>query len=65
MKGFILPVMTLCWREVVRFCRQRSRLVDTALFYKDAKSGNLPQPSSYRDQSRKRNCPDPLRIVCY
>lgn len=26
MKGFILPVMTLCWREVVRFCRQRSRL---------------------------------------
>jgi ABC-2 type transport system permease protein len=25
--GFILPVMTLCWREVVRFCRQRSRLV--------------------------------------
>ncbi len=27
MKGFILPVMTLCWREVVRFCRQRSRLV--------------------------------------
>jgi ABC-2 type transport system permease protein len=27
MTGFILPVMTLCWREVVRFCRQRSRLV--------------------------------------
>ena len=27
MKGLILPVMTLCWREVVRFCRQRSRLV--------------------------------------
>jgi ABC-2 type transport system permease protein len=27
MKSFILPVMTLCWREVVRFCRQRSRLV--------------------------------------
>ena len=26
MKGFVLPVMTLCWREVVRFCRQRSRL---------------------------------------
>ncbi len=27
MIGLILPVMTLCWREVVRFCRQRSRLV--------------------------------------
>ena len=27
MMGLILPVMTLCWREVVRFCRQRSRLV--------------------------------------
>ena len=27
MKTLILPVMTLCWREVVRFCRQRSRLV--------------------------------------
>jgi ABC-2 type transport system permease protein len=27
MKSLILPVMTLCWREVVRFCRQRSRLV--------------------------------------
>jgi ABC-2 type transport system permease protein len=27
MTCFILPVMTLCWREVVRFCRQRSRLV--------------------------------------
>jgi len=27
MTGFILPVMTLLWREVVRFCRQRSRLV--------------------------------------
>ncbi len=27
MRGLILPVMTLCWREVVRFCRQRSRLV--------------------------------------
>ncbi len=26
MKGLILPVLTLCWREVVRFCRQRSRL---------------------------------------
>jgi len=27
MKDLCLPVMTLCWREVVRFCRQRSRLV--------------------------------------
>lgn len=27
MKALVLPVMTLCWREVVRFCRQRSRLV--------------------------------------
>lgn len=27
MKNLVLPVMTLCWREVVRFCRQRSRLV--------------------------------------
>ncbi len=27
MRGLILPVTTLCWREVVRFCRQRSRLV--------------------------------------
>ncbi len=27
MRGLLLPVMTLCWREVVRFCRQRSRLV--------------------------------------
>jgi len=27
MIGLILPVMTLCWREVVRFCRQRSRLM--------------------------------------
>ncbi len=27
MRGLVLPVMTLCWREVVRFCRQRSRLV--------------------------------------
>jgi ABC-2 type transport system permease protein len=26
MTAFALPVMTLCWREVVRFCRQRSRL---------------------------------------
>lgn len=27
MASLILPVLTLCWREVVRFCRQRSRLV--------------------------------------
>jgi ABC-2 type transport system permease protein len=27
MSGIILPVMTLLWREVIRFCRQRSRLV--------------------------------------
>lgn len=27
MRGLVLPVMTLCWREVVRFGRQRSRLV--------------------------------------
>lgn len=27
MRGLLLPVMTLCWREVVRFRRQRSRLV--------------------------------------
>ncbi len=27
MRGMLLPVMTLCWREVVRFYRQRSRLV--------------------------------------
>jgi ABC-2 type transport system permease protein len=31
MTGFILPVMTLCWREVVRFCRQRSRLTGAFL----------------------------------
>ncbi len=24
--GFLLPVLTLCWREIVRFCRQRSRV---------------------------------------
>src|SRR5574341_435931 len=27
MRGVVLPVMTLAWREVIRFCRQRSRLV--------------------------------------
>ena len=27
MRGVVLPVMTLTWREVIRFCRQRSRLV--------------------------------------
>ncbi len=27
MRGLFLPVTTLCWREMVRFCRQRSRLV--------------------------------------
>ncbi len=27
MRGLVLPVMTLCWREVTRFRRQRSRLV--------------------------------------
>lgn len=26
MRRLALPVLTLCWREVVRFCRQRSRL---------------------------------------
>jgi ABC-2 type transport system permease protein len=31
MKGLILPVTTLCWREVVRFCRQRSRLTGAFL----------------------------------
>ena len=27
MRGLVLAVTTLCWREMVRFCRQRSRLV--------------------------------------
>ncbi len=27
MMGFLLPVGTLAWREIVRFCRQRSRVV--------------------------------------
>jgi len=27
MTQVLLPVVTLAWREVIRFCRQRSRLV--------------------------------------
>lgn len=31
MRALILPVMTLWWREIVRFCRQRSRLTGAFL----------------------------------
>lgn len=31
MRAVILPVMTLWWREIVRFCRQRSRLTGAFL----------------------------------
>ena len=31
MQALILPVMTLWWREIVRFCRQRSRLTGAFL----------------------------------
>jgi ABC-2 type transport system permease protein len=31
MRSVILPVMTLWWREIVRFCRQRSRLTGAFL----------------------------------
>lgn len=54
MNGFFLPVYTLAWREIVRFVRQRNRLVGAFLqpivffvLFGQAFSGSFKPPEAY------------------